>query len=247
MAMILTTPAAVAQQLKSPVEIITGEPTHQVFDSGRAQVTLLELFSSQGCSSCPPAERWISQLKTDDRLWSHVVPVVFHVDYWDYLGWPDPYASLQHSQRQRLYQIHGRSNAVYTPGFMLSGKEWTGWFQNPALPELPSGSPGQLIVKRDGRNLEARFTSDGDYRALVLNVAVLGCDLVTEIKKGENSGLLMDQDFVVLSHQTYKSSDGSWDVHLPKTSVEGTRAVAFWVSEAMDPVPIQATGGWLPP
>ena len=63
-----------------------------VLNSGVEQVTLLELYTSQGCSSCPPAERWLNSYVDSDELWTKTVPLAFHVDYWDYLGWKDSLA-----------------------------------------------------------------------------------------------------------------------------------------------------------
>jgi hypothetical protein len=65
------------------------------FVSGESNVSLLELFTSEGCSSCPPAEEWTSQLRQNSLLWNQIVPVAFHVDYWNDLGWRDPYSSPQ--------------------------------------------------------------------------------------------------------------------------------------------------------
>lgn len=216
----------------------------QVYDSGVQQVSLLELYSSQGCKNCPPAERWMTGLKTDGRLWQQFVPVVFHVDYWDSLGWQDPYSTLKHSQRQRMYLVHGYSKAVYTPGFMLAGEEWTGWFQAPKLPELPKGEVGQLRVDVTEGKAVAKFVRPEDSTGLVLNVAVLGFDIVTEVTKGRNKGLQLPQDFVVLNYKTYGSDIGLWRVDIPATDFQGCAAVAFWVSQNSDPTPIQATGGW---
>ncbi len=221
------------------------------FDSGNRQVNLIELFSSQGCSSCPPAERWMSELKDHDGLWREFVPVVFHVDYWDYLGWNDPYASIKNSQRQRRYQLHGRCSAVYTPGFMVAGEEWAGWFSEPKLPTTSGKNVGRLKVEVDEDGVHARFLRGADNRGLILNVALLGFDLVTHIKKGENQGKRLPQDFVVLAIQTTKSDDGMWNTKLPTaddtpSNAQGRRGVAFWVSHGSDPAPIQATGGWLP-
>ena len=71
--------------------------------SGPQKVSLLELYTSEGCSSCPPAETWLSRLTTDGRLWKEIVPVAFHVDYWDDLGWKDRYAKQEYTSRQRSY------------------------------------------------------------------------------------------------------------------------------------------------
>lgn len=222
------------------------EPTAeaQVFDSGVRQVSLLELYSSQGCKSCPPAERWMSGLKTDNRLWRQFVPVVFHVDYWNSLGWQDPYSTLKHSQRQRMYLVHNYIKAVYTPGFILDGQEWTGWFKAPELPALPVDEVGQLKVDVADGKAVAKFIRAEDSTGLVLNVAVLGFDIVTEVTEGTNKGLQLPQDFVVLNYKTFGSDLGLWRVNMPDTDFSGCTAVAFWVSQNSDPTPIQAAGGW---
>src|SRR5690349_5159728 len=88
-------------------------------ESGPRKTHLLELFTSEGCSSCPPAEAWISGLKNDARLWRDFVPVTFHVDYWDRLGWRDPLASKEWTARQYEYSERWRRSGVYTPGFVL--------------------------------------------------------------------------------------------------------------------------------
>src|SRR5688572_1610666 len=88
------------------------------------QVHLLELYTSEGCSSCPPADRWLSDLKDDPGLWKNFVPVAFHVDYWDHLGWKDKFARAAHTSRQRRYADEWGANTVYTPGLVLDGAEW---------------------------------------------------------------------------------------------------------------------------
>jgi len=95
------------------------------FQSATERTALLELYTSEGCSSCPPAETWLSGLKESSRLWKDFVPVAFHVDYWDYLGWRDPWAQRGFSDRQRAYAASWHSENIYTPGFVLNGKEWS--------------------------------------------------------------------------------------------------------------------------
>ena len=87
----------------APATMPASKPTAQTITSGPACASLLELYTSEGCSSCPPAEAWLSNLTTDARLWTDVVPVAFHVDYWDYLGWDDVFACADFSERQRDY------------------------------------------------------------------------------------------------------------------------------------------------
>ncbi len=92
----------------------------QTFTSTDKRVSVLELYTSEGCSSCPPADEWLSKLKQDDRLWSEIIPLAFHVDYWDYIGWQDPFANKRYSQRQRQYARDKNVRTVYTPGTLLN-------------------------------------------------------------------------------------------------------------------------------
>src|SRR6186713_3438579 len=94
------------------------------FESGKTRTHVIELFTSEGCSSCPPAEAWLSKLKDEPRLWRDFVPLAFHVDYWDRLGWRDPFAARQWTARQYDYSSRWNSSSVYTPGFVLNGREW---------------------------------------------------------------------------------------------------------------------------
>jgi hypothetical protein len=89
----------------------SGHALDVTFGSGKTRGHLVELFTSEGCSSCPPADRWLSRLKRDSRLWKSVFPVAFHVDYWDYIGWPDRFAVPQYSALQRAsINVLTRSN-----------------------------------------------------------------------------------------------------------------------------------------
>jgi hypothetical protein len=105
----------------------------QQFQSTEAQVPLIDLYTSEGCSSCPPADRWLTSLKHNQGLWSKFIPIAFHVDYWDYIGGKDPFASKQFSQRQPRYPKEFNEAAVYTPGMPKAGEEWRRWrvFGNP--------------------------------------------------------------------------------------------------------------------
>src|SRR5438067_10607068 len=94
-----------------------------MFESGPRKVQLLELFTSEGCSSCPPAEASFSRLVNDARLWREFVPVAFHVDYWDRLGWKDSFASAEWTKRQQIYAQNWKAQSVYTPAFDLNGRE----------------------------------------------------------------------------------------------------------------------------
>jgi hypothetical protein len=112
--------------------IFTAETT--TFESGETQTSLIELFTSEGCSSCPPAEKWLSAFNSNPDLWKKVVPVAFHVDYWNHLGWCDRFSKPEFTLRQQQYAAGWGGDSVYTPGFVVNGREWRDWFSGNALP-----------------------------------------------------------------------------------------------------------------
>ncbi|MES9964003.1 MAG: DUF1223 domain-containing protein [Candidatus Sedimenticola sp. 20ELBAFRAG] len=218
-----------------------------VLESGSEKATLVELFTSQGCSSCPPAERWLGRLEDDPRLWKEIVPVAFHVDYWDYIGWRDIYAAPSHSARQRTYHNQNAIRSVYTPGFVVNGKEWRGWFRNQSLPES-GGRAGQLRVEVDGTRLRATFDAGQQTEQdTVLNIALMGVGMEIDVERGENSGRRLSQDFTVLKHITIGSDRGNWETSLPDIDLpaDSRRAIAVWVSGQGSQQPLQVVGGWL--
>ncbi|MGB5200977.1 MAG: DUF1223 domain-containing protein [Sedimenticolaceae bacterium] len=224
-----------------------GASSEQRFASGSQQTTLVELFTSQGCSSCPPAERWLGDLKDDPRLWREIIPVAFHVDYWDYIGWQDTFADPKFSARQRRYHSEDAIDTVYTPGFVVNGREWRGWFQRRALP-VAKTQPGNLQLSLTGRQLKASYTPSLPAGAtLNLQVALLGTGLEVDVARGENSGRRLAQDFTVLQLITLSSTDGNWSVTLPEIAMPdgGRPAIAAWVSDTATQRPLQAVGGWI--
>jgi hypothetical protein len=220
------------------------------FESGDTQTTLVELFTSEGCSSCPPAEKWLSTLKSSSDLWKKAIPVAFHVDYWDHLGWRDRFAKPEFTSRQQRYAAAWGGDSVYTPNFVVNGKEWRGWFGSNAMP-ITSAKVGVLRVSvGDDGKVSATFAPDTmQTRPLALNVALLGNDLESDVKRGENSGRKLRHDFVVLqlAKTDLIASGDRWSgsISIPKQNAEKPRAFAAWVSEEDVDSPIQATGGWL--
>jgi hypothetical protein len=98
-----------------------------VAKSGPSTAALVELYTSEGCSSCPPADRWFSSLVSRGNVPDKVVPLALHVDYWDYIGWKDPYTKRAFSIRQRKLTQLQRLALVYTPQVMLQGRDFRGW------------------------------------------------------------------------------------------------------------------------
>jgi len=214
----------------------TGQRTH-----------LLELFTSEGCSSCPPAEEWFSGLRASPRVWKDFVPVAFHVDYWDGLGWPDRFASKSFTARQRSYAAAWGTGTVYTPEFVLDGREWKGR----SLEAIPPGEDGAgvlvaIIGKAGSVRVAFEAKGAGPWTA---HVAVLGFGIPSKIKAGENRGRQSVHDFVVLGFES-RSMTGStegWqaNVTLPALAEKGERGLAVWVTGRGQVQPAQAVGGKL--
>jgi hypothetical protein len=222
-----------------------------VLDSPLRRVTLLELYTSEGCSSCPPADRWLSQLRNDPRLWEQVVPIAFHVDYWDYIGWEDRFASAEHGKRQRDYARKGHVKTVYTPGLVVDGQEWRGWFSKPVLELADREEVGRLSLELANRQGAAVFIPAAAMdEPLELHVALLGFGLVTEVQAGENRGRKLRHDFAVLDYRRVstevESGEHRASFSLSDPDIQSERqAIALWVSPIGDPRPIQTVGGWL--
>jgi hypothetical protein len=219
-----------------------------VFQSSQTKTHLLELFTSEGCSSCPPAEAWLSKLKGAAGLWHDFVPVAFHVDYWDNLGWRDPFASKEWTARQYQYSANWNSGSVYTPAFVLDGREW-----QPAgvPPSLARETPGVLrIVVENPDTVRATFRpASANAQAMVIHVAKLGFGINSRVKAGENNGRKLQHDFVVLSLASEELPNEFSEVvfHLDnsKLAANSPGAVAAWVTQNGRAEPIQAVGGWL--
>jgi hypothetical protein len=220
-----------------------------VFESAEAANTLVEVYSSEGCSSCPPAEAWTGRLATNPDLWKKIVPVAFHVDYWDGLGWPDRFASATNTQRQRNYAQGWGTGSVYTPGFIVNGREWKGWFQSESLPAPSSQPVGKLRLqispdqKVTATFVPAQLSAKG-YR---IELACLGMHLLSDVKRGENSGRKLEHNFISLHLASSKKVGAGETVSLdiPPAIWLQTAALSAWVYSADSREVLQATGGWV--
>jgi hypothetical protein len=171
--------------------------------SAAQKVSLVELYTSQGCSSCPPADQWLGTFSQRDD----VVPLSMHVAYWDYIGWKDPFAKPEFAQRQRWLAQVSKSNSVYTPGVFVGGtefREWGSTFMQQRLfarntssmagasirIEKVSAGPGLWKVSA---NLEGAQTVDNKR----LFIAGTKNGLISKVKAGENNGRTLTNHHVV--------------------------------------------------
>jgi len=173
------------------------------------RVAFLELYTSEGCSSCPPADRFLSALKTADISDKQLIPVAFHVTYWDYIGWKDPFADKQYDQRQRELAHKSRKKSVYTPQFMLSGKDYRTYANfNEDVNKLTSQKAtvdlelSAQILSGAGINEQLQLNlktdiSSSEIKEVGFYLVVIENNLVSEVKDGENDGKRLQHDYVV--------------------------------------------------
>ena len=218
----------------------------QVFSSSENRTHLIELFSSEGCSSCPPAEAWLNGLRGEPGLWRDFVPVAFPVDYWDRLGWADRLATREFTARQYAYAEAWGATTVYTPGFVLDGREWRE--RSGQKPPAAGAKAGVLKVEVGEGRVRVIFAPavaiPGNYE---VHVAVLAGGIISQVKAGENRGETLAHDFVARSLTAYPLAAGAAEFTLPvdRTSGGKRHALAVWVTRPTSLEPLQATGGWL--
>jgi hypothetical protein len=239
--------AAVVAQAEPPA-VSSVEPLR--FASNARQTALVELYTSEGCSSCPPAEHWLAGLRDEPGLWHDFVPVAFHVNYWDNLGWPDRFASRQFTQRQYALADSWGGGSVYTPCFVRDGAEW----HPSSAPGTSDKTAGLLAVDYDPASGHCRVKflrsekSPGSYDVYV---ALLGGGLSSNVTAGENEGETLQHEFVALAliHAPMQSDGAATtaELMLPQLETKNSarRALAAWVTHRGELASVQATGGWL--
>lgn len=244
----------------------------KVFESRDHSPLFVELYTSQGCSSCPPAERWMNGMLEHDALWQKVIPINFHVDYWDYIGWKDPFARKVFSARQRQYRRQGHTANVATPGFVVNGRGWSGWFARQPLPVAGDRFVGKLKATLRNDRLSCAFQSErllgrAALARITVHAAVLGFGIESAVPRGENAGKTLRHDFVVVGYQRASmhevKQDGMQNVAQDQVPVVNTnwqaefavppvrevgmdrQALVMWTTVGDDPKPLQVLGGWL--
>lgn len=174
--------------------------------SATHRVSLVELYTSEGCSSCPPADEWLSRLGGQGLAGKTIVPLALHVDYWDYIGWHDRFAQPGFSARQRELAAVGRSSVIYTPQVVFNGHDFRSWWnagrverelaaagsskaQASISLNLQVGNPGAFTVTATAGTVQA-----GPH---ALYLAVYENGLHSDVNRGENAGATLHHDFVV--------------------------------------------------
>ena len=198
---------------------------------------VVELYTSEGCSSCPPADRWLSALKGR----SDTIALAFHVNYWDRLGWPDRFATAALTERQHQLAQSSGSNSVYTPQVVHNGRDLRNW--GGVSPARLATSPVALALKREGNNVTANIGAANERLAGYW--AVLEDGHVSRVKAGENAGETLKHDHVVTLYKpvpAWNAKDAATQATLPLPAAAAgvTRRVVFVVTDAATLRPVQA-------
>jgi hypothetical protein len=175
--------------------------------SGAATAALVELYTSEGCSSCPPADRWLSTLRASGVGPDRLVPLGLHVDYWDYIGWKDPFARPLFSARQRELATAARARVVYTPQVMLAGKDYRGWSRGRFIEEVAAVNAKAARARIEialepaaggaaALRATAAVPSAADREHAVLYAALYENGLSNRVSAGENRGATLTHDYV---------------------------------------------------
>ena len=167
-----------------------------IADAAQPHPHLLEEYTSEGCSSCPPADAWLRR-----SLGPDVAALAFHVDYWDDLGWRDRFAAAQHTQRQRAQAQRDGGSGIYTPQIVLDGRSWNGWYRGAApTAQVPSRASLRVAIE-DGPvlrvRMDASMAQSVDATGYRNYVAIAENGLSSDVRAGENRGVRLHHDAVV--------------------------------------------------
>ena len=205
--------------------------------TGASAPIVVELYTSEGCDSCPPADRWLAGLKGR----ADVVALAFHVDYWDRLGWADRFASPAFTERQYRLRATSGTSFVYTPQVLVGGADWRRW---PGALPSPAASVVDIALRRDGDRVEARVTPrPGAPEQLAAYWAVVEDGHVSDVKAGENAGATLRHDNVVRQYRAvpaWRTDAGPQKVSFDAPPASPGRRVVLVVVDALRQRPLQA-------
>lgn len=206
-------------------------------ESGLQRTPVIELYTSEGCSSCPPADRWLSTLK-DKPL----VVQAFHVSYWDYIGWTDRFAKPAFNARQRELAKQQGARFVYTPQIVLDGKDWRDY--SGQIPEAGERARAQIALLRVGVSdmYEAHVKPSPGVTQWSAYWTVTEHGHASKVKAGENNGSYLQHDFVVRQWVPMGSFEGTQLLKLDAIPGQSDhpRQINLVVINAKTNVPLQA-------
>jgi hypothetical protein len=216
------------------------KPASQKATTKQEGFAVIELFTSQGCSSCPPADALLGrEIAAYEKMGKKLVALSFHVDYWNRLGWTDPYSQSLFTQRQYRYAAKLKGDGVYTPQAIVNGQQATVGgnqaklesFIKQALAEKPGATLSIDGVQPTADSLQLTYQYSGPVAEL--HAAIVQQQVSTPVKAGENGGRTLTNYHVVRSWQTVPIQTGTGAVHLqlPTGYEAGNYALVLYAQE----------------
>jgi hypothetical protein len=203
---------------------------------------VVELFTSQGCSSCPPADALIHDITNDPAMRGRVIPLAFHVDYWDSLGWRDPFSSADWTQRQARYARTMHLSSSYTPQAVVDGsREFVGSNRaamSAALEKASNEKPRAeitLTARREGNSLIANIHANVSANDDLL-LAIVEDGVTTKIEHGENAGRTLTNDAIVRKLVQVKPGESTVRLDLAWRTLSATAFVQDRITLAIGAV-----------
>lgn len=186
----------------SAASVALADTQQLTFNSSEFKTPLVELYTSEGCSSCPPADEWLRKFGQSLQHDFNAVPLAFHVDYWNYLGWKDAFSKASYTERQRQVAINNRQRNIYTPEFVVDGREARGGKGIIQSIQDANSQPAEAdievsVMREDLNNIAARINIENRAKSANVHVAVFESGIIREIGAGENHGKTLLHDFVV--------------------------------------------------
>lgn len=205
-------------------------------------VVVLELFTSQGCSSCPSADLLLQKVKKEYK--EEVFALSYHVDYWNYIGWEDPFSKAKYAEKQREYNIKFRNRSNYTPQLVVNGKEH---FVGSSSSKMYNGindykkkkvtnNVGLNGISLDERNISFKYEIQGSLKNKVIRTLLVLDERKTEVKRGENRNRTLQNSNIVVAEKSFliEESKGSMEISIPKIVAENDRLNLIVLVEGID-------------
>lgn len=226
-----------AKRSEKNVKSLPGKTVNASLNNNESQgFVLMELFTSQGCSSCPPADELLGKYAAKND--PHIIPLSFHVDYWNRLGWKDSFSTAAFSARQQQYAAWFGNDGVYTPQVVLNGqKEMVGSDDEKIraaltglLKEMPAAAINIQKVASTGNMINIDYSISGKYGGATLQTVLVEKSATTHIRAGENNGVTLVNYNVVRDLRTVEvpAASGSLTLMMPAgKAVEGFNVILF--------------------
>jgi len=240
--------AAASLAVSSAAWSVDATPSSCSARSGTTTARVIEFHTSEGCNSCPPADRWLSRLAPEMEKNTDAVALAFHVDYWDRLGWKDRFASAAYTYRQSQQQASNDAKFSYTPQVVLEGLDNKDWPRTRLPLKATTPAQAQISMTREGKQFNASVApAAGGPTRLAAYWAVTELNHITSVKAGENAGMTLKHDFLVREYKTIPAWSAKPDVPTllsfePSTpsDINHARQVNLVVVDADTGRPVQA-------